>query len=292
MLISKLIEEQQEKTSIDRSLIEQDYAISWLLYGFSKTQELRPHLVLKGGTCLRKCYFDDYNRFSQDIDFSVIGDYPNDDELNDLIRTACQFTEESLQRRGHDVSVVAIPIIINNLKNFLVSFRYPWEKEYIPKITIELSFPKGTYFSICEREITPPYNEPLHALIKTYSLEEIVCDKISELLDFSRKIDEGKWVRHRGRDYYDLAMNYYDLWHILHKEPFKLDKKAIPDATKVKCLEKSILFESIDDLFNETLMKDVDTFWKIWIKQFVPDSPPPKKQILQEVRESLKEVFR
>ncbi|WP_032113967.1 nucleotidyl transferase AbiEii/AbiGii toxin family protein [Candidatus Paracaedibacter symbiosus] len=99
MLISKLIEEQQEKAFIDRALIEQDYAISWLLYGFSKTQELRPYLVFKGGACLRKCYFKSYNRFSQDIDFSIIGDHPDEDELNRLIRTACQFTQESLQRR-------------------------------------------------------------------------------------------------------------------------------------------------------------------------------------------------
>ncbi|WP_032112568.1 nucleotidyl transferase AbiEii/AbiGii toxin family protein [Candidatus Paracaedibacter symbiosus] len=181
MLISKLIEEQQEKASIDRALIEQDYAISWLLYGFSKIQELRPYLVLKGGACLRKCYFKSYDRFSQDIDFSIIGDHPDEDELNRLIRAACQFTQESLQRRGHDVSVVSIPILVNNLKNYLVSFRYPWESADTPKVTIELSFPKSSCFPICEQEITPPYNETLLTIIKTYSLEEIICGFVAQI---------------------------------------------------------------------------------------------------------------
>lgn len=290
MLINQLIEEQQENGSIDQDMIEKDYAISWLLYGFSKVQELRPYFVLKGGACLRKCYFKDYKRFSQDIDFSIIGDYPDEDELNSLIRAACQFTQESLQRSGHDVSIVPLPVIVNNLNNYLVSFKHPWESSHTPKITIEINFPQSLCFPIHEQEITPPYKEPLFTIIKTYSLEEIICEKISEILDFSQKIEEGKWVRHRGRDYYDLPMHYYDLWHILHNAPLNLDKKAIPEATRVKCLEKSISFKFIDDLFNETLIEDMESFWGLWMKRFVPN-PPSKEKILKEVREHLKEIF-
>jgi predicted nucleotidyltransferase component of viral defense system len=34
---------------------------------------LREHLVFKGGTALKRCYFGDY-RFSEDLDFTLAGD--------------------------------------------------------------------------------------------------------------------------------------------------------------------------------------------------------------------------
>jgi predicted nucleotidyltransferase component of viral defense system len=49
--------------------VEKDYALSWMLYGISKHIALS-EWIFKGGTCLKKCYFETY-RFSEDLDFTV-----------------------------------------------------------------------------------------------------------------------------------------------------------------------------------------------------------------------------
>src|ERR1700730_7458147 len=49
--------------------IEKDYVLSWVLYGISQNQQLS-EWFFKGGTCLKKCYFETY-RFSEDLDFTV-----------------------------------------------------------------------------------------------------------------------------------------------------------------------------------------------------------------------------
>src|SRR5579863_2768709 len=49
--------------------VEKDYVLSWVLYGISQNSKLSEWLF-KGGTCLKKCYFETY-RFSEDLDFTV-----------------------------------------------------------------------------------------------------------------------------------------------------------------------------------------------------------------------------
>ena len=49
--------------------VDKDYVLGWLLYGIAA----HPYLsewVFKGGTCLKKCFFETY-RFSEDLDFTV-----------------------------------------------------------------------------------------------------------------------------------------------------------------------------------------------------------------------------
>ncbi len=56
-------------------VIEQDYVLSWILYGISAIDDLRETLAFKGGTALKKIYFGNY-RFSQDLDFTALEGAP------------------------------------------------------------------------------------------------------------------------------------------------------------------------------------------------------------------------
>lgn len=53
--------------------VEKDYVLGWLLAGISRHPELS-HWVFKGGTCLKKCFFETY-RFSEDLDFIIPGEF-------------------------------------------------------------------------------------------------------------------------------------------------------------------------------------------------------------------------
>jgi hypothetical protein len=52
------------------NVVEKDYVLGWLLAGISNHAELGAAWVFKGGTCLKKCYFETY-RFSEDLDFTL-----------------------------------------------------------------------------------------------------------------------------------------------------------------------------------------------------------------------------
>src|SRR5438477_8770290 len=59
--------------SLPVNTIEKDYVLGWLLAGIANDTELFEKWLFKGGTCLKKCYFETY-RFSEDLDFTIPGE--------------------------------------------------------------------------------------------------------------------------------------------------------------------------------------------------------------------------
>lgn len=52
-------------------IIEKDYVLGWIIAGIHNHPALRESWIFKGGTCLKKCFFETY-RFSEDLDFTLI----------------------------------------------------------------------------------------------------------------------------------------------------------------------------------------------------------------------------
>lgn len=50
-------------------VVEKDYVLGWLLAGIA-TLPMGTLWIFKGGTCVKKCFFETY-RFSEDLDFSL-----------------------------------------------------------------------------------------------------------------------------------------------------------------------------------------------------------------------------
>lgn len=55
---------------IPEAVLERDYCLAWFLATLSGSP-LKAILAFKGGTALKRCYFDDY-RFSEDLDFTLL----------------------------------------------------------------------------------------------------------------------------------------------------------------------------------------------------------------------------
>jgi hypothetical protein len=58
------------QTSLNPHVIEKDYVLGWVLAGIYAHDELAESWIFKGGTCLKKCFFETY-RFSEDLDFTL-----------------------------------------------------------------------------------------------------------------------------------------------------------------------------------------------------------------------------
>lgn len=58
------------RMSLNPHVVEKDYVLGWMLAGIGAHPVLRESWLFKGGTCLKKCFFETY-RFSEDLDFTL-----------------------------------------------------------------------------------------------------------------------------------------------------------------------------------------------------------------------------
>lgn len=68
----------------DKLVAERDVVLTYALRALLDAGVM-DHLAFKGGTCFRKLIFGSAGRFSEDLDFTVDSDRPNDDVLTDLV---------------------------------------------------------------------------------------------------------------------------------------------------------------------------------------------------------------
>jgi predicted nucleotidyltransferase component of viral defense system len=78
MIDKREILEAASSFSLLPNVVEKDYVLGWILAGINAHDELSESWVFKGGTCLKKCYFETY-RFSEDLDFTL----RNEDHLDE-----------------------------------------------------------------------------------------------------------------------------------------------------------------------------------------------------------------
>jgi predicted nucleotidyltransferase component of viral defense system len=78
MIDRREILEAASSLSLLPHIVEKDYVLGWILAGINAHEELSESWIFKGGTCLKKCYFETY-RFSEDLDFTL----RNEDHLDE-----------------------------------------------------------------------------------------------------------------------------------------------------------------------------------------------------------------
>jgi len=59
-----------DETGLTTGVVEKDYVLGWMLAAINHNAKFCDTWAFKGGTCLKKCYFETY-RFSEDLDFTL-----------------------------------------------------------------------------------------------------------------------------------------------------------------------------------------------------------------------------
>lgn len=281
-LLRKQIKDVRDSTGLGWGIIEQDYVLSCVLYGISKIEKLKSTLVFKGGTALKKCYFGNY-RFSQDLDFSVQGEYPRGKELLEAITDSCKLITQILD--NVEFKCKKYPeqdMHPEEQEAFVIQAKLPWQRDYITSVKVEITTRELLLLEPADKAVIHSYSEEINTKILTYKLEEIIVEKIRAILQFSKKLHERGWGRSRVRD-------YYDLWRIFNEYGDKIDKRSLPDLIKKKCHIKSINFESVDSLFEDHLMLHLNE-WDKWLSPTLP-SVPDKDIVIKELRLQLYNIF-
>jgi len=74
-------------------VVEKDYVLGWMLAAITAQPLAASAWVFKGGTCLKKCFFETF-RFSEDLDFSLLKGAPYDEaDILEILRDIAEITE-------------------------------------------------------------------------------------------------------------------------------------------------------------------------------------------------------
>jgi predicted nucleotidyltransferase component of viral defense system len=255
-------------------VVEKDYVLGWLLVGIAQHEELRESWVFKGGTCLKKCYFETY-RFSEDLDFSLTPNalYSAADLLRQLKELAGRVNEAS----GIEFPEEAIVIDIRRNKQGETTFRArigyrgPLAVPTLPRVLFDLTHHEVIAAAPTSRSIFHPYPDklPKDALVSAYSLEELFAEK-------TRALHE----RMRPRDLYDVVQlvdNYSDA----------VDFVSARAIFGKKCSVKKIATPSGEMLVAQARAStELEADWKTMLAHQLP-ALPPLDGILSRVAASL-----
>lgn len=280
------LEEARRDSGMGWAILERDYLLSWILAAIGVNETLRKTLVFKGGTALKKCYFGDY-RFSEDLDFSGLTGVPLGRAMEAAIETVCvdaarmideyapvhiqweRYTERDPHPGGQEA--------------FALRAQLPWQRQPQTRILVEVSVDEKVLRPPCLQKVIHGYGEPIDAEILTYSLEEIIAEKLRAILQHQEKLEERGWARSRARD-------YYDIWRILKTYQDNLDLTDFKSLLRDKCDIRSVSFEVADDFFKEKMLSYVERTWDQWLGNLVPQLPT-FETVISELRPQIAGMF-
>ena len=93
---------------LEPRVIDHDYVLGSYLCFLGIQSTVQEKWLFKGGTALRKCYFEEY-RFSEDLDFTVLG-MISVESLRDVLRSANTAMQDAVVIRT-DESEMMVDII-------------------------------------------------------------------------------------------------------------------------------------------------------------------------------------
>jgi len=265
-----------EELELLPTTIEKDYVLGWVLFAVAAHPDLSLW-IFKGGTCLKKCYFDTY-RFSEDIDFTVPSEAPYDIEA---IHTSLQEVSgwvydqagiecpddglqisESVNRRGESTFQAKL--------TYLGPLGMPRASRQ--RIKFDLTMDEIVVDSSVPREVFHGYSDglPLAEMVSCYSVTEILAEKIRALYE-----REG-----RARDVYDIVNIGRNLREEIPDEDFHA---AVNEKFRFKDLEKPTVEGILSRVDAEVLARD----WSESLKHQLPMLPP-----VEEYLKALEDILR
>jgi len=255
-------------------VIEKDYTLGWLLAGIAAHPEIGPSWVFKGGTCLKKCYFETY-RFSEDLDFTLTNSEHLTEEF--LLETFNQISSWIYDNAGIEIPADTIRFDVyenprgNNSAQGRVGYRGPMQRRGdAPRIKLDLTDDEILVLEPVMREVHHPYSdrpvEGIHVL--SYGFEEVFAEKIRALAE-----------RERPRDLYDVV-------HLYRREGINPNRALILNTLAEKCQFKGIDVPTMEILTNQPEREDLEADWEQMLAHQLPVLPP-----FQQFWDELSDVF-
>lgn len=274
MISKRELEQLRAEWSLDIGVIEKDYILGWLLAGIALHSELASSWVFKGGTCLRKCFYETF-RFSEDLDFTVINGGPDDTE--DLIRIFGEIAEWLQQESGMELVLEANSFERrrnrrgNPTTQGRIAYRGPNPPRTLPKVKIDITTDEVLVNQPVMRVIGHQYSDaPLPGTgVLCYSLVELFGEKLRALSE-----------RCRPRDLYDVVH--------MHRHPDLIGMShAVAGVLEAKCTHAGIDVPTAESIRSSPFREEIENEWENMLGHQLPKPLPPFSDFWQ----TLDEVF-
>jgi predicted nucleotidyltransferase component of viral defense system len=243
---------------LQSSTIEKDYVLGWILIGIQHHPQTRETWVFKGGTCLKKCFFNKY-RFSEDLDFTLLDSQQMQEEaLRPILKEIAQWIYEQ--------SGIEIPenlISLDPHRSLSVqgklSYRGPLKQPVpYPSIKLDLTANEQVVLKPEKRKVFHEYSDcPIEMpQILSYSYEEIFAEKLRALAE-----------RARPRDLYDVV-------HLYQERHRLTDIEKLLESLQGKCAFKKMPMPNLVTIEQHPQKSEFLSEWKNMLHHQVKDLRP------------------
>ena len=230
--------------------------------------DLNHRLAFKGGTALKRCYFGDY-RFSEDLDFTLLEEATLQDILRDLEPVYAGVREASGIEVGFDREDRHAH---ENSYTFYLRYTGPLPSEGSFKVDITVR--ERLVFPLENRPVLRAYEEfadlPDGRVVQTYSLSEIISEKVVALADRARN---------EPRD-------LYDLWYLISHGETEL-------ASLLPAISAKLAFRNMPAAgLQEAILKKEARLKALWSARLANQMAalPSFEQVFRELRRALRQA--
>jgi len=259
------IQQKARAVGVRDQQIEKDYILSWILKGVAQQEQLSKVIVFKGGTVLKKIYFEDY-RFSEDLDFTLINNEISTEQIVEWFREAFEYIKEEAN--------IPLEIIDNNEHeyggiNFYISYIGPLGGQGNNKrVKIDISRSEQLVFKPVMKDVFIDYTDMEEHQLLCYPLEEVLVEKMRSVMQ-----------RMQARD-------FYDIWYLLEHHRMSVDFYL--SEFEIKCKSKELNHADFPKKLAERLPQYKGR-WQSSMSEQIKDLPD-FEQVEREVQRHLKKL--
>ncbi|MCY3488046.1 MAG: nucleotidyl transferase AbiEii/AbiGii toxin family protein [Bacteroidetes bacterium] len=244
-------------------VIEKDYLLGWILAGIYHHVSLKSNWIFKGGTCIKKCYFDSC-RFSEDLDFTIAE--PSHLDHDFLVETFSEISEWIFKQSGLEIPKRLLSFeIFNNPRGTescqaKVGYRGPISPRQgyrsLPRIKIDLTFDEVVLLPPVDRTIYHPYSDaPQGGIsVRCYTPEEAYAEKICALGDRA------------------LPRDLYDVINLLRNDEEQPNLSVLNDSIQKKCAHRDRPVPTLTGV--QSKRKSLEVPWRSMLGHQLQELPP------------------
>jgi predicted nucleotidyltransferase component of viral defense system len=243
--------------------IEKDYILSWILQGIATHEKLVHSIVFKGGTVLKKVYFENY-RFSEDLDFTLLDDSISNNQIFEWFNEVFDFVKEEAN--------IPLEIINDNEHddggiNFYIAYIGPLGGlGNNKKVKIDISRTEKLVFEVIKQEVILSYSDQeVHHLL-CYRLDEGLVEKLRSVMQ-----------RMQPRD-------FYDIWYLL--EVYGMEVDFYLNEFHEKCKNKNIKYLDFKQKLEQRLPQYKGRWQKSMSDQIhdLPDFDKVEREVIRHLK--------
>ena len=247
---------------LDVNVVEKDYVLGWLLAGIAAHPELRETWIFKGGTCLKKCWFETY-RFSEDLDFTVRDEAHLDQAF--LANTFEAIGEWVYEQCGIELprDARAFEVFSNprgkKAAQGRIGYRGPNARlAGVPRIKLDLAADELLVLDPIWRPVHHPYSDapPEGIRVLSCAYEEVFAEKLRALAE-----------RQRPRDLYDVV-------HLHRRLDLGPNVGLVHSTLARKCEFKGIGMPTLALLPDRPERQAIEVEWEQMLAHQLPVCPP------------------